>query len=75
MSTIEQKYDALLKEHISLEVKYDLMAKRLDRCEERCKACEDNVRTLTEMVQNQQKEILLLRQQVNDLMGLGNKKK
>lgn len=68
MSSIEQKYDALLREHISLEVKYDLMDKRLKRCEE-------TVKQLQEMVANQQKEILLLRQQVNDLMGLSKKKK
>ena len=68
MSSVEQKYDALLKEHISLEVKYDLMNKRLNRCEE-------TVKQLQEMVQNQQKEILLLRQQVNDLMGVEKKKK
>lgn len=68
MSSVEQKYDALLKEHISLEVKYDLMEKRLKRCEE-------TVKQLQEMVENQQKEILLLRQQVNDLMGLAKRKK
>lgn len=68
MSTVEQKYDALLKEHISLEVKYDLMDQRLKRCEE-------TVKQLQEMVTNQQKEIITLREQVNNLMGLGKKKK
>ena len=75
MSTVEQKYDALLKEHISLEVKYDLMAKRLDRCEKTCDELKDSVNQLQLMIANQQKEITTLRQQVNDLMGLGKKKK
>lgn len=75
MSTVEQKYDALLKEHIGLEVKYDLMAKRLQRCEDTVKELQSVVKQLQEMVQNQQKEIMLLKQQVNDLMGLGKKKK
>ena len=68
MSTSEQRYTALLKEHISLEIKYDLVLERLKQCEEEC-------RSLREMVTNQQKEITLLRQQVNDLMGLGKRKK
>lgn len=75
MSSAEQKYDALLKEHIGLEVKFDLLAKRLVRCEESYKDCQASIKQLQDMLQNQQKEIALLRQQVTDLMGLGKKKK
>ena len=51
------------------------MNKRLIRCEELYKECQIAIKQLQEMVQNQQKEIILLRQQVTDLMGLGKKKK
>lgn len=68
MSTFEQKYDTLLKDYITLEVKYDRLELKLTECHKA-------IKQLQEMVANQQKEITLLRQQVNDLMGLGKKRK
>ena len=75
MSTLEQKYQALLREHVSLEVKYDLVIKRLETCEQKCLQLEKDVVDLKEMNKNQTAAIKELRQQVNDLMGLGKKKK
>lgn len=72
---VQEKYDVLLKDYVNLEVRCDLLEQRLARCEERCRKCEESVKQLQEMVQNQQKEIMTIRAQVNDLMGLGKRKK
>lgn len=64
----------LMKENADLIGRYYDMSRRLDKCEKECTSLREDVRQLSEMIRNQQKEINLLRQQVNDLMGLGKKK-
>jgi len=72
---LDKKYDDLLNKYVDLEVRFDLLEKKWKKCELICTQLQEDIKQLKEMNKNQQKEILLLKQQVNDLMGLGKKKK